>query len=148
MFDELLRLLVTANAELSEALRNNDGSCNIHALLADDWEGKLTSIDFTDAQAAFAAIAKESNYSLDNAFFRGVLDELADHGLVAIRNDNDGKGDRIWPSSTSQIVYAHSTSLTSDALEASARLLQPLVLFMRKVNPLIGPVPLATSLVR
>lgn len=138
LLDELLRRLVAANKKLSKALRNNDGSCNIQALLTDDWEEKVASIDFTDAQTAFLAIAKESNFSLEDAFFHGVLGELADHGLVAIRNDRDGMGDRIWPSSTSQIVYAHSTSLTSAALKTSARLLQPLVLFMRKVNPLIG----------
>ncbi len=111
-------------------------------------KGKLASIDFTDAKAAFAAIANESNYSLDNAFFRSVLDELADHGLVAIRNDNDGKGDRIWPSSTSQIVYAHSNTLTAAALEESARLLHPFVLFMRKVQPLVGPARIAAGLLR
>ena len=142
--DELLRLLVDANADLVKVLRNQDDSCNIHALLADDWEAKLASVDFATAQDAFTKLAKLSDYPRDHAFFLGVLDEIADHGLIAIRNE--GMAYRIWPAFSFQIVYAHSNTLTAASLELTARL-HRFIHFAQKVKLLARPVGIVAKAV-
>ena len=64
-----------------------------------------------------------------------MLDEIADHGLVTLRSE--GSGDTIWPASASQVVYAHSNTMTAAALEGAARMLNPFVHFVKQVKPLV-----------
>ena len=148
LFDELLRLLVTANQSLVDRLRNKDGGCDTTQVILEPWEQELKSLPWTDVSAAWSSLAKSRDMlrARDESYLYTLAEALSDAGLISLRIDPGTDGLHVWPATVAQLVYYKKGTVSEELLEGSARMLQPLVGFFRRVQPLTEAAGVAANI--
>lgn len=98
----LLARMVKANHALRTAVRRQeDGGCNVAALLMDPWEDLLVPLQWEDVEAVWGLMAGAD--TSDAWLLRHLVEEITDSHMLVLRGTFMGL-ETLWPVTAVQVV--------------------------------------------